>query len=111
MFYIWNNITSSDHGYIRTITPRQIQLKYRSRSDITAQILDVAYEGVMKTKILYGAYLSYAQLLEYVDVLVKNGLLEFMEEEKKYKTTVKGRQYLKSYEYLNKISGKMTAGK
>ena len=65
----------------------------------------------MKTKILYGAYLSYAQLLEYVHVLVKNGLLEYMEGAKKYKTTVKGRQYLKCYEYLNKISGKMTAGK
>ena len=46
-----------------------------------------------------------------VDLLVKNGLLEYIEGKKKYKTTVKGRQYLKSYEYLNKISGKMTAGK
>jgi predicted transcriptional regulator len=84
-------------------------LKYRSRTDIIAQILEVALEGVTKTRIMYGAYLSYQQLEEYVGVLVQNGLLEHIPEERTFVTTLKGREFLKSYEHLNGLSGKMTA--
>jgi predicted transcriptional regulator len=40
-------------------------MKYRSRTDIVAMILDAANGGATKTKIMYKAYLSYAQLEEY----------------------------------------------
>jgi predicted transcriptional regulator len=50
-------------------------MKYRSRTDIVSQILEAANGGATKTKIMYKAYLSYAQLKEYLSVLVENGLL------------------------------------
>ncbi len=59
-------------------------MKYRSRTDITAQILEAANGGVTKTKIMYKAFLSYAQLKEYLTVLIENGLLEYIEGEQIY---------------------------
>ena len=48
-------------------------MKYRSRTDITAQILEAANGGVTKTKIMYKAFLSYAQLKEYLTVKIPDG--------------------------------------
>jgi predicted transcriptional regulator len=75
-------------------------MKYRSRTDIVATILDAANGGSTKTKIMYKAYLSYAQLKEYLSILVENGLLEYEEGELKYKTTEKG---LRSMRTCNEI--------
>ena len=75
-------------------------MKYRSRTDITAQILEAANGGVTKTKILYKAFLSYAQLKEYLTVLIENGLLEYIEGEQIYRTTEKGNRFLKIYNQI-----------
>jgi len=37
-------------------------MKYRSRTDIVGLILEAANGGATKTKIMYKAFLSYAQL-------------------------------------------------
>ena len=75
-------------------------MKYRSRTDITAQILEAANGGVTKTKIMYKAFLSYAQLKEYLTVLIENGLLEYIEGEQNYRTTEKGNRFLKIYNQI-----------
>jgi predicted transcriptional regulator len=75
-------------------------MKYRSRTDITAQILEAANSGVTKTKIMYKAFLSYAQLKEYLAVLIENGLLEYIEGEQIYRTTEKGNRFLKIYNQI-----------
>jgi predicted transcriptional regulator len=77
-----------------------ITMKYRSRTDITAQILEAANGGVTKTKIMYKAFLSYAQLKEYLGVLIENNLLEYIEGEQIYKTTDKGNRFLKIYNQI-----------
>ena len=81
-------------------------MKYRSRTDITSQILEAANGGVTKTKIMYKAFLSYAQLKEYLTVLIENGLLEYIEGEQIYRTTEKGNRFLKIY---NQIGEYVTA--
>jgi predicted transcriptional regulator len=78
-------------------------MKYRSRTDITAQILEAANGGVTKTKIMYRAFLSYAQLKEYLSVLVENDLLEYVEGEQVYKTTDKGNRFLKIYNQIGEF--------
>ena len=75
-------------------------MKYRSRTDITSQILEAANGGVTKTKIMYKAFLSYAQLKEYLAVLIENGLLEYIEGEQIYRTTEKGNRFLKIYNQI-----------
>ena len=44
-------------------------------------ILEAANGGATKTKIMYKAFLSYAQLREYLSVLIENNLLEYLEGE------------------------------
>ena len=75
-------------------------MRYRSRTDIVTQILEAANGGATKTKIMYKAYLSYAQLKEYLSVLMENDLLEYEEGRRIYKTTIKGVRYLKTYEQI-----------
>ena len=75
-------------------------MKYRSRTEIVAMILEAANGGATKTKIMYKAFLSYAQLREYLSVLIENNLLEYLEGSQTYKTTEKGLNFLK---LLNEI--------
>ena len=70
-------------------------MKYRSRTEIVCNILDAANGGgATKTKIMYAAFLSYAQLKEYLSVLIENNLLEYSNGTQ-FKTTEKGLNYLK----------------
>jgi predicted transcriptional regulator len=72
-------------------------MKYRSRTDIAALILQAANGGAAKTKIMYRAFLSYAQLKEYLAVLLENGLVEYLGAEQIFKTTDKGSRFLHLY--------------
>src|SRR5690349_20551718 len=80
-------------GYI-LVTIYINNMKYRSRTEIVAMILDAANGGATKTKIMYKAFLSYAQLKEYLSVLIENDLIEYIEGSE-YKTTQKGLVFLK----------------
>ncbi|MDW0296958.1 MAG: winged helix-turn-helix domain-containing protein, partial [Nitrososphaeraceae archaeon] len=61
-------------------------MKYRSRTEIVSMILEAANGGATKTKIMYKAFLSYAQLKEYLSVLIENNLIEYLEGVHTYKT-------------------------
>jgi len=78
-------------------------LKYRSRADNTTEILKIADKGVSKTRIMYGAYLLFAQLKEYLKVLVDNGMLSFDEKTTTYRTTDVGRNFIKTYERVGQL--------
>lgn len=76
---------------------------YRSRTEIAAEILEIANGGTSKTKIMYGAYLSYSQLKEYLALLIDNGLMEYHQTDQKYHTTQKGLIFLKSYSQIGEM--------
>lgn len=78
-------------------------MKYRSRMDIAAAILEIAQGGAIKTRIMYKAFLSFPQLKEYLELLLDGGLLEYSEEEKEYYTTEKGKQFLKMYKDVGQM--------
>lgn len=78
-------------------------MKYRSRTEITSQILEAADGGTTKTKIMYKAFVSYAQLKEYLEVLEVNGLLEYQQSEELYRTTAKGRRFLDIYSQMGQL--------
>jgi len=84
-------------------------MKYRSRTDIVSQILEAANGGSTKTKIMYKAYLSYAQLKEYLSILIENGLLHYEEGEHKYKTTEKGIKFMRVYQHMDILSGPLVS--
>lgn len=51
----------------------------RDRTDIIRQILDIANgtEDSIKTKLMYGAFISYNQLKEYLALLTEKDLLRY----------------------------------
>ena len=66
-------------------------------------ILEAANGGATKTKIMYKAFLSYAQLREYLSVLIENNLLEYLEGSQTYKTTEKGLNFLKMHNEIGEL--------
>ena len=82
-------------------------MRYRSRTEIITQILEIVNDGsssssrfgdggVSKTKIMYKAFLSYAQLKEYLAMLIQNGLMAHDVEGEMYRTTSNGFKFLES---------------
>ncbi len=78
-------------------------MKYRSRTEIVSMILEAANGGATKTKIMYKAFLSYAQLKEYLSVLIENNLIEYLEGVQTYKTTEKGLNLLKMHNEIGEL--------
>jgi predicted transcriptional regulator len=78
-------------------------MKYRSRTEIVSMILEAANGGATKTKIMYKAFLSYAQLREYLSVLIENNLLEYLEGAQTYKTTEKGFNLLRMHNEIGEL--------
>jgi predicted transcriptional regulator len=71
-------------------------------------ILDAANGGATKTKIMYKAFLSYAQLREYLSVLIENTLIEYVEGSQTYKTTEKGLNFLKMHNEIGELLSSTT---
>jgi predicted transcriptional regulator len=59
---------------------------------------------------MYEAGLSFAQLTEYLSFLIRLGLLEASKENERliYKTTAKGKRYVKEYEKIKQLLRKST---
>jgi predicted transcriptional regulator len=71
----------------------------RSREMIISQILDVCANGAHKTKIVYQANLNFRTISPYLDLLIRNGLLDSEGDSDggrlvTYRTTTKGRNLL-----------------
>jgi predicted transcriptional regulator len=84
-------------------------MKYRSRTEIVGLILEAANGGgATKTKIMYKAFLSFAQLREYLTTLQDNGLIEYEGGMQTYRTTEKGMRLLDIYEQMHELAPPLT---
>jgi predicted transcriptional regulator len=64
----------------------------RDKLDIMLRILEVANVPVKKTHILYQAGINFYQLSKYLDLLLRTGMLEQIEDQHvTFRTTEKGR--------------------
>lgn len=69
-----------------------------------ADMLAAANGGrISKTKIMYRAFLSYAQLKEYLAYLVQNQLINYDSMQQTYKTTPKGLALLQMTDQLREM--------
>lgn len=75
-------------------------MAYRSRLDIQASILESARMGAAKTRLMYGANLSYFQTIAYLNELSDLGFLEQSSVSRTYRTSQKGIEFLDSYKKL-----------
>ena len=78
--------------------------QHRSRAEIIATILQATGEGLTKTRILYAASLSYAQMRRYLEFLVERELLRMEEDRHVFVLTEKGLKYLHAYDSLERLT-------
>ena len=71
-------------------------VRYRNRLDIIADVLEVAKGGARKTKIMYGANLSYTLLTRYLKDVMDMGLVRG-EDGNIFKLTEKGSDFLQEF--------------
>ena len=76
--------------------------------DIISQILDIANgaEDSTKTKLMYGAFISYNQLKEYLALLTEKDLLRYDSINQRYKITKKGKRLLQLCNELDYMTKK-----
>jgi predicted transcriptional regulator len=79
-------------------------MKYRSRTELASNILEAANGGATKTKIMYKAFLSYAQLKEYLNFLAANGLIDYDTSSQTFRTSEKGHKFLGLYNQMDELA-------
>lgn len=93
----------------RSIAPtelRAVKNRNRGRLEIMYSIIDITRSEVGKTRIMYGAVLSYEQLSRYLPELHALGLIEEASSSRNttYRATEKGRAFLQQYDRLAEIA-------
>ena len=89
-------------------------MKNRSRNEIIAAILEVINRGrgpSTRTKIMYGAFLSYNQLNEYLSFLIEIDLIVSLKSKTNssssssplFKITERGTHFLNVYNQINEM--------
>jgi len=77
----------------------------RDRLHIMAEIMEVAKESKLKTRIMYKVNLSFSQVNEYLSFLTEMGFLRVRVEngQKLYETTAKGKLYIENYMEMSNL--------
>ena len=80
-------------------------MAYRSREEIFASILSTAGSGagVTRSKIMFGSYLTYAQVVEYSTILIERGLLEYDPLDRTFRTTPNGFTFIELQNEINQM--------
>ena len=79
----------------------------RSKQEIIAQILEVCLESASKTRIVYQVNLNFRTVNPYLEILMKNNLIEIGEgEQTLYNTTQKGADLLETIKKVNESLSK-----
>ncbi|CAN5598820.1 hypothetical protein BH18THE1_BH18THE1_16980 [soil metagenome] len=80
-------------------------MTYRSREEIFASILRTAGSGagITRSKIMFGSYLTYAQVVEYSKMLIQQGLLEYNAFNRTFKTTPSGFTFIQLHNEMSQM--------
>lgn len=84
---------------------QQLEGRRRGHFHIISDILSTASDRALITEIMQKAGLSYAQLKRYVPMLIRTDLLTMSNRKNSiiYKTTRKGKDFLKRLQKLDKL--------
>jgi predicted transcriptional regulator len=84
-------------------------MKNRDRMDIISRILEAASGeggdggGATRTRIMYNAFLSHAQLKQYLSNLADNELIQYDSLSHTFQTTEKGLMFLRTYSEMDEM--------
>ena len=97
--------------FIRDVMSKKSRGKNRGRRDrlyIIAELLRIAKKRSLKTQLMYGANLSFAQLKDYLSFLISTELLKIVKNDGRafYEITLKGQDFLINYEKISLLLNK-----
>lgn len=76
----------------------------RSNHMIISQILNICNGGASKTRIVYQANLNFKTVTPYIELLIKNNLIQVKQERNvMYETTERGISLLDDLKHINSI--------
>jgi predicted transcriptional regulator len=82
--------------------------QYRSKTEIINSILEIVNDGssfgdggVSKAKIMYKAFLNWAQLQQYLVMLTERDLIRYDGQTRTFKTTEEGLSFLRAYSQID----------
>ena len=78
-------------------------MKYRTKNEIIASILQAANGGSTITNMTYKSFLSHDQLKRYVLTLEENGLLTHDKTDMTFRTTTKGLDFVAANNALREL--------
>jgi predicted transcriptional regulator len=74
----------------------------RSRDMIISQILDVCVNGASKTRIVYQANLNFRTINPYLELLIRNGLINVVKKQTLiYETTPRGLALMENFKHIH----------
>ena len=74
----------------------------RKPLDIEYDIVVSTLEPRSQTRLMYASALNYTMLMQYLGRLTSLGYIAYQSDSKAYSTTMKGREFIKSYEQYQK---------
>jgi predicted transcriptional regulator len=81
-------------------------MKYQSRPDIVATILESASNTpISKTRLMYMSYLLHEKMTSFAAMLIQSDLLSFDNHRRPFGTTLKGQRYLELYDGMQQCMG------
>jgi predicted transcriptional regulator len=79
-------------------------LRHRSRTEIIADILQTLANGAStKTRVMYGAFLSFGEVSDYLSYLVEKDLVSFDDAKMRYGLTSRGAELLDAFEGITNL--------
>ena len=79
-------------------------MKTRGSTEIIGLILQaVECEALTRSKIMYQAILNFKQVTDYTAFLTEEGLLTYLEQDRKYAITDRGREFLSLFKKANEL--------
>lgn len=90
---------------MKNIDDSQTLWDRRDRLGIMAEIMEVAKDGQLKTRIMYLVNLSFSQVNEYLTFLTEKGFLTVITDDgkKRYETSNKGALYSENYKAMSNL--------
>jgi predicted transcriptional regulator len=81
---------------------KEKEMMKRSKHVIISRILDICQNGANKTRIVYQANLNFRTVDPYIDLLIKNNLIEIKQGKTiLYETTDRGIHLLDDFKQIN----------
>jgi predicted transcriptional regulator len=71
--------------------------------EIIDRILRTVQSGSTKTEMMYGAYVSYGQLREYLELLKARKLVKYEEGARLYCLTERGIRFMNAYDTISEV--------